>query len=145
MTVKVRLSRGGTTNAPFYSIVAADSRAPRDGKFIEKLGYYNPKVSKEKETELNKRVSFNEERVKYWVSVGAEISETVAKLLVKEGFSDASKFIKPFVKGEFFGIKRKEKKKILSDRADVIKKAAAEKKKAAEAAKKAAAAAAASA
>ena len=49
MTVKVRLSRGGTTNAPFYNIVAADSRAPRDGKFLEKLGYYNPKVNKDKE------------------------------------------------------------------------------------------------
>ena len=142
MTVKVRLSRGGTTNAPFYNIVAADSRAPRDGKFLEKLGYYNPKVNKDKETEQNKRVSFDSERVQYWVGVGAEVSETVAKLLTKGGFAGVEKFIKPIVKGEFYGISRKDKKKVLSERADIIKKAAAEKKKAAEAAKKAAEAAA---
>jgi small subunit ribosomal protein S16 len=136
MAVKVRLARGGTTNAPFYHIVAADSRSPRDGKFLEKIGFYNPKVSKEKETELNKRINIDLERAKYWISVGAQVSETVAKFFVNAGISEASKFIKPIVKGEFFGIARKEKKKILSDRADAAKKLAAERKKAKEQAAK---------
>ena len=138
MAIKIRLARGGTTNAPFYTIVVADTRYPRDGKFLEKLGFYNPKVSKEKETELNKRVHFNLERVKYWLSVGAQLSETIAKLLKNNGVEEASKFIKPIVKGEFYGVARKEKKKILTERAEVAKKAAAERKKALEAAKKAA-------
>ena len=135
MAVKVRLARGGTTNAPFYHIVASDTRYPRDGKFLEKLGFYNPRVSKEKETELNKRIHFDAERVKYWLSVGAGASETVAKLLVNNGIAEAAKFIKPIVKGEFFGVAKKEKKKILSERADAAKKLAAERKKAQEAKK----------
>ena len=137
MAVKIRLARGGAKNAPFYYVVAADSRAPRDGKFLEKLGFYNPKVSAEKETEQNKRFSVDMERVKHWLSVGAEPSETIAKLFVKAGLPEAAKFIKPFVKGEFFGVKRKEKKKILNEREEALKKAAAERKKAAEAKAKA--------
>jgi small subunit ribosomal protein S16 len=140
MSVKIRLSRGGTTNAPFYNIVATDSRSPRDGKFLEKLGFYNPNLSdrnnlkgtKKAETDLNKRLSFNEERVKYWLSVGAEFSETVAKLL-KSSIAGLEKFIKPIPenKPEFFGVSRKEKKKVLLERAEAAKKVAAEKKKAA--------------
>lgn len=140
MAVRIRLSRCGTTNAPFYHIVAADSRAPRDGKFLEGLGFYNPRLAKEKETEQNKRFSVNLERFKYWMSVGATLSETTAKLMLKAGFSECAKFIKPVVKGEFHGISRKEKNKVLAERAEKVKKAAAEKKKAMEAAKKAVAA-----
>ncbi len=138
MAVKIRLSRGGARNTPFYNIVASDSRYPRDGKFLEKLGFYNPKVSKEKETELNKRVKFDIERVKYWLSVGAEPSETVAKMLVKSGLTEASKFIKPHTEGEFFKVSRKEKKKILSEREEAEEKRLAGIKKAKEDAKKAA-------
>lgn len=138
MAVKVRLARGGRANSPFYYIVAANSRSPRDGKFLEKLGYYNPLVSKEKETEQNKRLSFNEERVKHWVSVGAEVSYTVAKLLSKAGLTGLEKFIKPFTANEFTGIERKEKNKILAERAAEAKKAAAEAKKKKEEAQKAA-------
>lgn len=137
MAVKLRLARGGTTNAPFYNIVAANSRSPRDGKFLEKLGYYNPKVLTEKETDKNKRFSINEERVKYWISVGAELSFTLAKLLVKAGIKEAEKFLKPYVANEFTGIKRKEKKKILTERAAEAKKLAAEAKKKKEEAAKA--------
>lgn len=136
MAVKVRLARHGRKNSPFYNIVAANSRSPRDGKFLEKLGYYNPKVNKEQETEQNKRLSFDEERVKYWVSVGAEVSSIVAKLLSKAGVAGLEGFVQPFTTNEFTGVKRKEKKKILAEREAEAKKALAEAKKKKEEAKK---------
>jgi len=75
--VVIRLSRHGAKKRPFYHIVAADSRAPRDGRFLEKIGTYNPMLSKDDA----KRTSINEERIKYWISVGAKPSDRVAKLL----------------------------------------------------------------
>ncbi|MDY5954010.1 MAG: 30S ribosomal protein S16 [Kiritimatiellia bacterium] len=74
--VKIRLRRTGGVNDPTFRVVAADSRSPRDGKFIEILGYYLPK-SKDGKFELNL------ERINYWVSQGAQLSETVASLVVK--------------------------------------------------------------
>jgi small subunit ribosomal protein S16 len=138
MAIKIRLARGGAKHSPFYNIVVADTRYPRDGKFLEKLGFYNPKVHKEKETDQNKRVHLNGERVKYWISVGAQVSDTMARLLTNNGLEEASKFIKPIVKGEFYGVSRKERNKILAERADAAKKAAAARKKAKEEAAKAA-------
>ncbi|MCB9745470.1 MAG: 30S ribosomal protein S16 [Alphaproteobacteria bacterium] len=72
--VRLRLTRMGAKKKPFYRLVAADQRAPRDGRFIEKLGTYNPMTSP---AELNVDL----ERVDYWLSVGAQPSDTVAKLI----------------------------------------------------------------
>lgn len=77
MSVKLRLSRHGTTNAPFYWLVAADSRFARDGRFMEKLGIYNPVLTQDNP----ERLKFNTDRINYWLSVGAQPSERVVKLL----------------------------------------------------------------
>ncbi|AFN35713.1 30S ribosomal protein S16 [Taylorella equigenitalis 14/56] len=74
--VVIRLSRGGSKKRPFYNIVVADSRNRRDGRFIERLGFYNPVGNPDIE---NLRI--NHERVDYWVSVGAQVSDAVARLV----------------------------------------------------------------
>lgn len=79
MSLKIRLSRGGAKKRPFYRIVLADSRMPRDGRFIEKLGTYNPLLTKDRED----RVVLNEERIRYWLGVGAQPTDRVAKFLGK--------------------------------------------------------------
>ena len=71
MAIKIRLARGGSKKRPHYSIVAADSRMPRDGRFIEKLGTYNPLLPKDSED----RVKMNLERVQYWLSQGAQTTD----------------------------------------------------------------------
>lgn len=81
MALALRLSRGGRKNRPHYSIVVADKRYPRDGRFIEKLGTYNPLLKKD---DAN-RVQFNEERIKYWLSQGAQPSDRIAIFLGKAG------------------------------------------------------------
>ena len=78
MAVKIRLRRMGAKKAPFYRIVVADSRYPRDGRFIEEIGYYNP-VSEPVELKID------EERAKYWVATGAQPTDTVKGLLKKGG------------------------------------------------------------
>ena len=78
MAVKIRLKRMGANKKPFYRIVVADSRSPRDGKFIEEIGYYNP-VSANKETKIN------DEKALKWLSVGAQPTDTVKNLLTKKG------------------------------------------------------------
>ena len=77
MALKIRLSRGGAKNRPFYKMVVAENTSPRDGRFVEKLGYHNPLVSHEHEEHF----VVNEERAKYWLSVGAKPTLRVAKLL----------------------------------------------------------------
>ena len=81
MAMKIRLARGGSKKRPFYAIVAADSRVPRDGRFIEKLGTYNPMLPKDSE----ERVKMNVERVKYWLSEGAQPTDRVARMLEAAG------------------------------------------------------------
>ena len=76
MAVKIRLARGGAKKRPFYRIVAADARAPRDGSFLEKLGTYNP-MTEEGTLELDRA------RVDYWLGVGAQPTATVSRLLRK--------------------------------------------------------------
>jgi small subunit ribosomal protein S16 len=76
MAVSIRLRREGTTNSPYYKIVVADSRSPRDGKFIEIIGNYDPKKAAD-----NSRIDL--ERVDYWVKNGAQPSETVASIIRK--------------------------------------------------------------
>ena len=78
MAVKIRLKRMGQKKAPFYRIVVADSRAPRDGRFIEEIGTYDPTVEPS-------AVTFNEEAAKKWLSNGAQPTDVVAKLLKQAG------------------------------------------------------------
>ena len=80
MTVKLRLARGGSKKRPFYSIVAADERMPRDGRYIEKLGTYNPMLPKDGE-----RVVLNKERAEHWLKHGAKPTDRVARFLDAEG------------------------------------------------------------
>ena len=77
MPLKIRLSRGRNKKRPHYRIVLADSRAPRDGRFIERLGTYNPLLSKDND----QRIVFNEERIKYWLKNGAKPSDRNTKFL----------------------------------------------------------------
>jgi len=84
MAIKIRLARGGSKKRPFYSIIAADSRMPRDGRFIEKLGTYNPLLAKDSE----ERVKMNVERVQYWLGEGAQVTDRVARMLEAAGLSE---------------------------------------------------------
>ena len=77
MAIKIRLARGGSKKRPFYSIVAADSRMPRDGRFIEKLGTYNPLLPKDHE----KRIVMDVEKVKEWLGKGAQPTDRIARFL----------------------------------------------------------------
>jgi small subunit ribosomal protein S16 len=81
MAMKIRLARGGTKKRPFYSIVAADSRMARDGRFIEKLGTYNPLLARDSED----RVKMNMERVTYWLGQGAQPTDRIARMLEAAG------------------------------------------------------------
>ena len=84
MGLKIRLSRGGAKKKPFYRIVVAEALSPRDGKFIERLGSYNPMVNEEN----SDRVILNVERIKYWLSKGAKPTLRVAKIISNDGLVD---------------------------------------------------------
>ena len=77
MAIKIRLARGGSKKRPFYKIVAADSRMPRDGRFIEKLGTYNPLLPKDNEA----RVSMNVDRINHWIGLGAQLTDRIQRML----------------------------------------------------------------
>ena len=81
MPVVIRMARAGTKKRPFYHIVAADSRSPRDGRFIERLGYYNPLLPKDKE----ERLKLDMDKVKSWIGKGAQPSDRVMRFLDKAG------------------------------------------------------------
>jgi len=81
MAMKIRLARGGSKKRPFYRIVAADSRMPRDGRYVEKLGTYNPLLPKDSED----RVKMNLARVQYWMSEGAQVTDRVSRMLEAAG------------------------------------------------------------
>ena len=80
--LKLRLSRGGTKKRPVYKIVVAESRFARDGRFIEKLGFFNPLLPKEKK----ERIGLESERIKYWLSQGAQPTTRVARILGENNF-----------------------------------------------------------
>ncbi|MEN8710144.1 MAG: 30S ribosomal protein S16 [Paracoccaceae bacterium] len=84
MAVKLRLARAGSKKRPFYRIVAADSRMPRDGRYIEKIGTYNPLLAKDNE----ERVKMDLERVKYWLGEGAQVTDRVSRFLEAAGVLD---------------------------------------------------------
>lgn len=86
MSVAIRLARGGQKKRPYYRIVATDKRNPRDGRFIEKLGTYNPMLPKDDPN----RVTLVEDRIRYWLGNGAQPSERVHAFLHKAGIVDAA-------------------------------------------------------
>jgi small subunit ribosomal protein S16 len=81
MAMKIRLARGGSKKRPFYAIVATDSRMPRDGRFLEKLGTYNPLLAKDDE----KRIVMDMDRVNHWLGLGAQPTDRVARFLEAAG------------------------------------------------------------
>jgi small subunit ribosomal protein S16 len=123
MSVKIRLSRGGAKKRPYYYVVVANTASPRDGRYIEQIGTFNPMLKKDDET----RVKLELERCKYWLSVGAQPTDRVARLLDAAGLMKRTASNNPE--------KSKPKKKRLEREAAQAEKA----KKAAEAAAAAAA------
>ena len=83
--MKIRLARGGSKKRPFYRIVAADSRMPRDGRYVEKLGTYNPLLPKDSE----ERVKMDVERIQYWMGQGAQVTDRVSRFLEAAGVIEA--------------------------------------------------------
>lgn len=84
MGLKIRLARAGAKKRPYYHIVVADSRSPRDGRFIEKVGSYNPMLP----SDHAERVRLHDERITHWLSQGAVATDRVAKFLGRAGLSD---------------------------------------------------------
>lgn len=95
MSVSMRLSRGGSKKRPYYKIVVSNSRAPRDGKYLEQVGTYNPLLAKD---DAN-RVRLVEDRVRYWIGVGAQPTDRVARMLDKAGIKERAATVNP-QKGE---------------------------------------------
>ncbi len=95
MAMKIRLARGGSKKRPFYRIVAADSRMPRDGRYVEKLGTYNPLLAKDDEA----RVRMDVERIKHWLSEGAQVTDRVSRMLEAAGIVEKKNRANP-KKGE---------------------------------------------
>ena len=126
MSVSIRLSRGGAKKRPYYRIVVANSRSPRDGAFIEKIGTYNPLLAKDDE----KRVILDTERARHWLSVGAQPTDRVARFLDAAGVKERAVRSNP---------KKAEPGQKAKDRAEDRATKAAEAAEAAEAAKAAAA------
>jgi small subunit ribosomal protein S16 len=84
MSVSIRLSRGGSKKRPYYKVVVSNSRAPRDGKYLEQVGTYNPLLAKD---DAN-RVRLIEDRINYWLGVGAQPTDRVARMLDKAGIKE---------------------------------------------------------
>ncbi len=84
MSVSIRLSRGGAKKRPYYKVVVSNSRAPRDGKYLEQLGTYNPLLAKDDVA----RVRLIEDRIRYWLGVGAQPTDRVARMLDKAGIKE---------------------------------------------------------
>jgi small subunit ribosomal protein S16 len=84
MAVSLRLSRGGSKKRPYYRVVVADARSPRDGNYLEQVGTYNPLLAKDD----TNRVRLTEDRVRYWLGVGAQPTDRVARLLDKAGIRE---------------------------------------------------------
>src|SRR6478735_9261309 len=95
MSVQIRLSRGGAKKRPYYRIVVANSRSPRDGKYLEQIGTYNPLLAKDD----TNRVKLDEDRARYWLGVGAQATDRVARFLDAAGIKERAARNNP-IKGE---------------------------------------------
>ena len=84
MALSIRLSRGGSKKRPYYRVVVADARSPRDGKYLEKIGTYNPLLAKDDE----KRIQLDGDRARHWLSVGAQPTDRVARFLDAAGVKE---------------------------------------------------------
>jgi small subunit ribosomal protein S16 len=115
MSLKIRLARAGTKKRPVYHIVVADSRSPRDGRFIERLGYFNPLLPKEK----TERLKFDLEKVKAWMAKGALPTDRVSRFLDDAGLMKREKRNNPTR-----AIPRKQRK-VMKEEAEKAKAAAA--------------------
>ena len=115
--LKIRMSRGGAKKRPVYKIVVADSRKPRDGRFIEKVGFFNPLLPKDKK----ERLSLDIERIKYWLEKGAKPSDRIARFL-----GEANVIPKPAQKNNPIKAKPKKKAQERLAAAEEAKKAAEE-------------------
>jgi small subunit ribosomal protein S16 len=91
MSVSLRLSRGGSKKRPYYKVVVANSRSPRDGAYLEQVGTYNPLLAKDDEN----RVRLIEDRVRYWLGVGAQPTDRVARMLDKAGIKERAATVNP--------------------------------------------------
>jgi len=127
MPVVIRMARAGTKKRPFYHIVAADSRSPRDGRFIERLGYYNPLLPKDKE----ERLKLDMDKVKAWMVKGAQPSDRVMRFLDAAGVAKREKRNNPER-----ALPRKERKAAREEKAKVADAAKAEAKSKADAAER---------
>lgn len=121
MATKIRLQRAGAKKRPYYKIVVTDSRSARDGKFIEKLGTYNPLLAKTDEN----RVTLKKERIEYWLTQGAEPSERIALIITNKGIGKENTQVKKV-------LKRREISKNAIQAVNEAKRKAEEAKKAAE-------------
>jgi small subunit ribosomal protein S16 len=119
--LKIRMSRAGAKNKPYYHVVVADSRSPRDGNFLEKVGTYNPMLPKDNAD----RVKLNGERIKFWISKGAQASDRVAIFLGKAGVAPMPER-KNNVKKAVPKAKMTERKKAREEKANAPAPAAAE-------------------
>ena len=122
MATSIRLSRGGSKKRPYYKIVVADSRAPRDGRFIERIGSYNPLLAKDNP----ERIKLDAERAKHWVSVGAQPTDRVARFLDAAGVLERAARNNPnkAVPGEKAKERAEEKAQKLADAAEAAAAAA---------------------
>jgi small subunit ribosomal protein S16 len=123
MAVAIRLSRGGSKKRPYYKIVVADERSARDGKFIERIGSYNPLLAKDDE----KRVVLDSDRAKHWLSVGAQPTDRVARFLDAAGVRERAARSNPNKgkPGEKAVERKEEQEKRVADAADAAAAAAA--------------------
>ncbi|WP_028966014.1 30S ribosomal protein S16 [Sphingomonas phyllosphaerae] len=124
MALSIRLSRGGSKKRPYYRIVVADARSPRDGKFIEKLGNYNPLLAKDDE----KRIVLDGERAKHWLAMGAQPTDRVARFLDAAGLKERAARSNP--KKAEPGEKAKERAEERAEKQKAAEEAAAEAAKA---------------
>ena len=121
MALKIRLARGGAKKRPFYRIVVAEASAPRDGRYVERVGTYNPMVPKDHE----QRLTLNGERISFWMSKGAQPTERVHKMLASAGLM-APPVLRDQPKKSAPGKKRAEREAAAAEAADAAADALAE-------------------
>lgn len=120
MALKIRLARGGAKKRPFYRIVVAEASAPRDGRYVERVGTYNPMVPKDHE----QRLTLNGERISFWMSKGAQPTERVHKMLASAGLM-AAPVLRDQPKKSAPGKKRAEREAVAAEAAAAAAEAAA--------------------